>query len=322
MRGSEQRQCWLLLRPPIIDALVTAMSATTGLAFVEHAGYQCVRVSHSGGVLWVSLHGAQVLSWIPRGQRDVFWLSPLALPAPAAIRGGVPVCWPWFGKQGMPTGAMQHGPIRNAMWRLVRSERSEAGGFLLSLEPDRKSPTSHTVDLYASHLEVRLDIEVSESLHMTLVTRNAGEKTVALTQALHSYFAIGDATQVVLEGVDGLHFDSRVDGSVANLQRGEFTLDAVCDNTYSARTDDREHVYQLLDPVWKRRITLTTLGSQSLVVWNPGAEGASKMADVPNGAWTEFLCVEAANAGGNVIELAPGGTHQLCQTLVCSAWAT
>ena len=291
-----------------------------GLTPVNHAGYECLQLRNTHGTVIVSLHGGQVLSWTPAGQQDVFWLSSQAKPAPAAIRGGVPVCWPWFSKQGMPQGAMQHGPVRNVIWKLSACQTGDNGAVLLSLEPDRTTAGGDAVDAYAEHLEVCLDIELGSSLRMALSTCNRGPEPFALTLALHTYFAVGDVEQVQLQGVEGLRFDSRMEGTHGKLQVGAFKLHTQCDNTYAQANQRAEHQYLLMDPVWKRRISLRTLGSQSCVVWNPGADGAAAMADMPDAAWKDFLCVEAANAGPDVVILAPGAQHQLQQTLSCDVW--
>lgn len=288
-----------------------------GAKHLDFAGYACLELRNVHGTAIVSLHGGQLLSWVPAGQRDVFWSSPLAKPAPAAIRGGVPVCWPWFGKQGMPLGAMQHGPVRNVNWNVIGCHAGKNGNLLLSLKPDRTAMGGSAVDMYAEHLEVRLDIELGAELRMDLHTQNRGSEPFTLTQALHTYFAVGDVEQVQLQGVEGLRYDSRVDGSQGNLQVDTFKLQRLCDNTYAQTGLQAEHHYQLMDLAWQRQITLTTQGSQSAVVWNPGAEGAAAMADVPDTAWRDFLCVEAANAGSDVVVLGPGAHHHLQQTLHC-----
>ena len=293
-----------------------------GVTHRDYAGYACLELRNAHGTAIVSLHGGQLLSWVPAGQRDVFWLSPHAKPAPAAIRGGVPVCWPWFGKQGLPQGAMQHGPVRNVTWKLLACQAGDNGSLFLGLEPDRTAPGGDAVDAYAKHLEVRLDIALGAEFRMSLQTQNRGIAPFALTQALHTYFAVGDVEQVQLQGVEGLRYDSRVDGTQGNLQVGAFQLQTLCDNTYAQTNLQTEHHYLLTDPAWQRQISLTTQGSQSAVVWNPGAVGAAAMADVPDAAWKDFLCVEAANAGPDVVVLAPGAHHHLQQTLSCQAWPT
>ena len=292
-----------------------------GVCEIDHAGYACLQLSNDFGQAIVSWHGAQLLSWVPLGQRDVLWLSSEAQAAPAAIRGGVPVCWPWFSKQGMPEGAMQHGPVRHVTWKLTACLRQDNGNLQISLEPDRNALGGDAVTAYAHQLEVRLDIELGATLRMQLQTLNRGTTPFALTQALHSYFAVGDVEHIQLDGLEGLRFDSRVENTRDNVQAGAFKLHARCDNTYAYATPSDSHHYQLTDPVWQRQIGISTQGSQSLVVWNPGAVGAAAMADVPDAGWKNFLCVEAANAGADVVLLAPGARHQLQQTLRCQAWS-
>lgn len=215
---------------------------------------------------------------------------------------------------------MQHGPVRNVAWKIVACETQADGGLLLTLEPDRAGAGGNTVDVYAKDLEVRLEIESGFTLRMALQSHNRGTEPFALTQALHTYFAVGDVERVQLEGVEGLQFDSRVDGTERNLQVGAFQLHKLCDNTYAQATPHLEHHYRLIDPTWQRQISLTTQGSQSVVVWNPGSLGAASMADVPDDSWKDFLCVEAANAGQDVVLLAPGTRHVLQQTLRCQVW--
>ncbi len=302
------------------DAVSGPVALLPGVTNVDYAGYACVELRNAYGAAIVSLHGGQMLSWAPAGQRDVFWISSLAKPLPAAIRGGVPVCWPWFGKQGMPQGAMQHGPVRNVTWKIVACQAGDSGSLLLGLEPDRTAPGGDAVDVYARHLEVRLDIELGPELRMALSTHNRSPEPFALTQALHTYLAVGDVEQVQLLGVEGLQYDNRVNGAEGNLQLGAFKLQSLCDNTYAQTNLQTAHHYLLKDPVWQRQVGLTTIGSQSAVVWNPGADGAAAMADMPDAAWKDFLCVEAANAGSDMVMLAPGAQHHLQQTLRCQAW--
>lgn len=306
---------WNDAAPPT-HALVPALTLT------EYAGFACLQMHNVHGRVLIALQGGQILSWVPAGQRDVVWLSSRLRPAPAAVRGGIPVCWPWFGKQGMPQGAMQHGPVRNAVWKAIASSESRNGTLSVTLAPDRAAPGGALVDHYAPQLDLQLTIELGPVLRMDLRTHNLGPRPFALTQALHTYLAVGDAERVEIRGLDGLRFDSRVDGSRGNMHVGDFKLLQCCDNTYLHADSANEHLYVLQDPTWQRQITLNTQGSQSLVVWNPGATGAASMEDVADSAWKDFLCVEAANAGEDVVTLAPGAHHLLQQTLHCQHWPT
>ena len=286
----------------------------------QHAGHDALQLTTDHGIAIIALHGAHLLSWVPTGQRDVFWLSPQALPEPAAIRGGVPVCWPWFAKQGQSASALQHGPARIVPWQISAIHASRDDEISLSLQPCAQAAhdAASIADL-APGLQVSLRITLGKSLSQTLHTRNLGAQAFQLTQALHSYFAVGDATHAGIEGLTGLVYQDRLRDLAFDVQATPFALEQACDRTYHHAFGDTEaqpdHRYVLADPAWKRRIAIDTQGSQSVVVWNPGSESARKMIDVPDKGWQEFFCIEAANAGPDVIALAPGAEHWLGQTL-------
>jgi len=279
---------------------------------LPHAGHNCLQLKTRHGTATLALHGAHLLSWVPTGQRDVFWLSTQSLPEPAAIRGGVPVCWPWFARQGMPADALQHGPVRNVPWEISAIHATSDDEVSLSLAPCEQ--VAHAPDL-----RVSLRITLGDTLSQTLHTRNLGTQPFQLTQALHSYFAVGDATQISMEGLTGLAYQDKLRGMMPDIQQTPFAFDRSCDRIYHHAAQESSgnstHRYTLTDPAWKRRITIDTQGSQSVVVWNPGSETARTMADVPDKGWQDFFCIEAANAGPDVIALVPGAEHRLGQTL-------
>ncbi|OYU43977.1 MAG: D-hexose-6-phosphate mutarotase [Burkholderiales bacterium PBB4] len=216
---------------------------------------------------------------------------------------------------------MQHGPVRNMDWQLVAAHEAVDGALEVRLTLQRAHPAGAALNSFAPHLDLQLEVRLSDVLQMRLQTQNQGAEPFVLTQALHSYFAVGDVMQSRLEGVDGMRYDSRLDGCAGKLQVGAFVLNDACDNTYAheCTTPPMDRHYRLVDTAWSRQISLVVSGSEALVVWNPGAGGAVSMADVPDTAWRDFLCVEAANAGPDVVVVPPGGGHALCQTLRCTA---
>jgi glucose-6-phosphate 1-epimerase len=284
---------------------------------VEFAGHAALQLRTRHGVAVLALHGAHLLSWVPTGQREVFWLSPLALPEPASIRGGVPVCWPWFATQRMPPGAMQHGPLRNLPWQVQAVHTCGDEEVSLTLQPSLEREPR--LQEWAPGLQVALRVTLGFSVVQSLHTHNRGTQPFMLTQGLHSYFAVGQATHVRIEGLQGLRYQERNAPETA-VQHTPFALDArhpVCDRIFDHLADAGAagHRYTLVDPTWQRRIQIDTQGSQSVVVWNPGSAGARTMADVPGDAWQDFFCVEAANAGVDAVQLAPGAQHSLVQVV-------
>ncbi len=284
----------------------------------QHAGHEALQLATRHGTAIIALHGAHLLSWVPAGQREVFWLSPNSPSEPAAIRGGVPVCWPWFAKQGMPENALQHGPARINPWQVSAVHASSDDEISLSLEPCAQARQDAVFAALAPGLQVSLRITLGLTLGQTLYTRNLGTQTFHLTQALHSYFAVSHAAKVGIEGLMGLPYLDKLRGMAADIQQAPFALDQACDRIYHAAPDAGSAFtgrYMLTDAGWQRRIVMDTRGSRSVVVWNPGSEGARKMADVPDDGWQDYFCIEAANAGPDVIALAPGAEHWLGQTL-------
>ena len=254
----------------------------------------------------LSLHGGQLLSCVPQGFDDLLWLSPCSQRAPAAIRGGVPVCWPYFGRQGQADDAPQHGFARNTTWALVVVTHGPEDETTIELSLPEHADTP---------LRLSQTLRIGHGLTQTLITRNTGAVPVAFTQALHTYFRVGDAQRVQVDGLENLAYADKYDGR-EHRQSGAWDL---LDPRDPGRSDRIYHRaggrYALHDPVLRRRIELTTSGSRSLVVWNPGEQGIAAISDAPVDGWREFICLEVANAGEDVIELAPGQTHTLQQTI-------
>jgi len=254
----------------------------------------------------IALHGGHLLSWTPAGKRDVLWRSPRIAAPPAAIRGGVPVVWPYFGQQGQPGDGPAHGFARTVHWSLLDAAEDADGAVSITLAP----PTF--LDL---GLELRMRLRIGAVLEQTLETTNTGAHAVAFTQALHSYFHVSDVAQVRVGGVDGLAFLDKNDGyATPHVQQGDWRLDDARD---PGRSDyvyvDAPGRYVLDDPGFDHRIELSTAGSRSLVVWNPGETAAGRTRDMDQGVWRDFICLEAANAGSDIVQLAPGHTHVLTQ---------
>ncbi len=275
------------------------------LSHAQLAGLDGLRITTRHGSAFVAWHGGQLLSWTPHSGQEVLWLSPRLKPLPAALRGGVPVCWPWFAQQGMPAGGAQHGPVRNLAWTL---DPVQATDELVQL---RLVPPPDAAAAWPPGLQLVQTLTVGANLTQSLLTRNTGATPFALTQALHTYFAVGDAAQVRIDGLQDLRYRDKLQGDSEQLQQQPFRLEHACDRVYN----DAGGRYVLSDPVLRRRIVLSSAGSRSVVVWNPGAVQAAAMADVGADQWPHFFCVEVANAGDDCVTLPPGGEHRLTQTL-------
>lgn len=273
-----------------------------------HLDALCVETPFSTAA--ISLHGAQLLSFVPKGSGDVLWLSPQSRLPPQAIRGGIPVCWPYFGRQGQPDGVPQHGHARTSMWRLADAQCDGEGATTLEFAlPDETD----------AGLDLSMTVRIGRALEQSLTTCNRGSAPQRFTQALHTYLGVADAAQVRVDGLDGLRYADKYDGR-EHRQAGEWHLHDPRDPGRSDRIyAEAGRRFELIDPAAHRRIVLETSGSRALVVWNPGEEGARAFADMPADGWRHFVCLEAANAGPDVIELAAGARHTLAQAIAVSA---
>ena len=288
------------------------------IAVVQHAGHRALQLTTRHGKAVIAFHGAHLLSWVPTDMREVFWLSPKSLPEHAAIRGGVPVCWPWFAKQGQASTAMQHGPVRNLLWRVSTIQVSNDDEISLTLEPDKQTPIQLAEANVPIGLLVSLHVTLGQALRQTLCTQNLSDTHFVLSQALHSYYAVSHAQRVSIEGIQGLRYTDRLRDLLQDVQQSPFALGDACDRTYEHAVKTPEPLsrrYTLIDEDWQRRIVIEVEGSRSVVVWNPGQDTARNMVDVANDDWPAFLCIEATNAGADVIKLPPGESHVLSQHL-------
>ena len=248
----------------------------------------------------VALQGAQVLAWQPSGQEPVLWLSETAEFAPGKpVRGGVPVCWPWFGPladKGL------HGFARNRNWSVRASQQDADGQVLLclSLQDDLQSRL-----LWDHAFDLELHITVGASLTMTLTTRNTDRAAFTINQALHTYFRVGDIRQICVLGLDGCTYLDKVQAMARLQQSGDIRFSAETDRVYLDTATD----CVIDDPVLGRQIRIAKQGSHSTVVWNPWSEKV--MPDMASGTYQHMVCVETCNAGPDAITLAPGQQHGL-----------
>lgn len=278
------------------------MSTSASIRHGQWQGLPALLVETPCSQAAVSLHGGQLLSFRASGFDELLWFSPLSRRPPQALRGGVPVCWPYFGREGQPAHVPQHGHARNTTWTLAASRLEDDGVAVLDLVLPVQAD---------SPLRLTQTLRLGRGLEQSLVTRNTGAAPVDFTQALHTYFHVGDCLRVQVQGLQGLHYFDRLDGR-RHLQSGDWDLHDPRDPGRSDRTYQQAGPLFLLDdPVLRRRIELQVSGSRALVVWNPGADGVAALGDVAADGWRGFVCLEAANAGEDVVRLGPGGSHVL-----------
>ena len=269
-----------------------------------------LKISTQFGSAMLSVYGGQLLSWKPADQKhDCLYLSPQAsFDSGKAIRGGIPICWPWFGKR---PNSPSHGIARVSMWNLDHvSETAEQVHIVLRLLPTDDMPVAF------------LSINIRQSILTMRLQTTARRQACTLTEAFHNYFRVGDLAYCHVSGLDHLLFTdfaqkSPVIGNLPSQDPGILRFHGPIDRVYETNNNPSRNI-TICDEVFKRQIRISTQGSASIIVWNPWAEGARQLADMPDGDWSQFICVEPANAFKQSVRLEPGHTHSITQTISVS----
>jgi glucose-6-phosphate 1-epimerase len=256
------------------------------------------------------LQGAHLTRWEPDGHKPVLFLSERSSFTPGkAIRGGIPIIFPWFGaRTATPTNPRTDGPshgfARTADWRLAFA--AVAGDDLhltLTLSP---SDTSRALGF--DDFQVAYQIVLGAELRVQLTVANLAETPLHFEEALHTYLAVGDAQQISIIGLSDTEYIDKTDGFKRKRQKeSPLRLTGETDRPYV----DTLNPVNLDDPVLHRRITIDKSNSKTTVVWNPWSEQTAKLDDMTPNGWVEMTCVETANAADNAITLGPQQAHTM-----------
>jgi glucose-6-phosphate 1-epimerase len=252
----------------------------------------------------IYLHGAHVTSWKPTGAEEVLFLSAKSRwEEGVAIRGGVPVCFPWFGGKAGDAKAPAHGFARNRLWQLQALERDgDSVRVALALGNDESTKKWWPADF---RLEQR--VTFGRELTMELALTNLGAAPVQFEEALHTYFRIGDIEQARVRGLDGMKYTDKVDARREKMQRGDVVITSEADREYL----DTPHEAELVDPVLRRRIRIGNENARTTVVWNPWQDKARAMSDFGDEEWRQMICVETSNVSQFAVDAAPGAEHRM-----------
>ena len=277
------------------------------LKFIEGpGGLGFAEIDNAGGTAYVCLQGAHVTTFRPKDQDEpVVWLSDYAKFAQGkSIRGGAPVCWPWFGPHASESSFPGHGFARTVMWQVTSSAALDSGETQLTLMLMPNEQT-HAQWRHATRLE--LTVTVGASMKLDLVTTNLDTQAVTIGEALHTYLHIGDIADIQVTGLENTVYLDKVAGATRHTQQGAVTFAGEVDRVYV----DTEAACEIVDARLKRRIVIAKSGSRSTVVWTPWAEKADKMGDFGPDGWRRMVCVESANALENGVAIPAGESHCL-----------
>jgi glucose-6-phosphate 1-epimerase len=278
--------------------------------FIEgKGGWPYIEVANEQATALISLYGGQVLAFKPRNAaRDLLFVSDNAYyQTGKAIKGGTPICWPWFGPDPKGLGRPNHGFARNRLWEIKRTEALPGGATQVVLG---FGDTADTRELWPYAFALTLEITVGNTLNLALVSQNLSDRPFDLTQALHTYFTVGDITQTTVRGLDGTTYIDKVDGGAVKSQSGPIAIAEEVDRIYQTVPAE----LMIDDPALQRQIHITSTGNQTAVVWNPWVEVSAKSGDLTDDAYQHFVCVETTNAADDVVTVPAQGEFRLAVT--------
>jgi glucose-6-phosphate 1-epimerase len=286
-----------------------------GVAKVSEGNGGLARVQITGafGEGEIYLHGAHVTSWKPASHEEVLFVSTKSRwEEGQAIRGGIPICFPWFrAKQDNPH-APAHGLVRTKTWQLESMIETENGenenGVAVTMFTQSDE---HTRKWWPGEFRLVHRVTFGSELRLELVCMNTGTTPFRFEEALHTYNWIANIEDARLQGLDGVSYLDNIESNKEKTQRGDVIIASPTDNAYG----NTQNQVDLLDANKKRRIRLRKEHSLTTVVWNPWSEGAARLQDLGDGEWNQFLCVEASNILDAAIHLAPGEEHRMAAIL-------
>lgn len=278
----------------------TLAQLSNSISLVQVDALEIIRVQHPKAAAAVALHGGHLISFRPTGQEEVIWMSKQTpFDGKAALRGGIPICWPWFGRIGEPS----HGFARTAQWALLEHQDDEHGVKLtLGLESD-----TQTLAIWPHAFSLRLCIDIREQLTMTLTITNSGQQPFTFSGALHSYLKIQDIYTTHLTGM-GLHYLDKLQQGKKCQGGTRLTLTDAIDRIYT----EPESAIQVDDG--KRTLTVKNSGHHSAVLWNPWQQGAAALNDMTDDGYRTMICVESTIHADHLeqgVQLLPNQSWQL-----------
>lgn len=251
----------------------------------------------------VHRYGANLTFWQPTKVRPVIWISTHALfREGTAIRGGVPICFPWFAKGLSSDRLPSHGLARLSTWeRESTSEYDDVVTAVYGLDS-----TDAFEEWHSPHRNtVQYTISMGTALDLRLAVTNTDSSDFTFEEALHTYLAVSDINQVSVAGLSGHSYRDNTDG-LRFIQEGPLRFSGEVDRIY-----DTSDTIEVIDPGWHRTLRISRVNSSSAIVWNPWKDRATELTDFGDDEWRDMICVEGANVRGAAVTIAPGETHTM-----------
>lgn len=265
-----------------------------------------IDIQNAQASVCISLQGAHILSWIPKGEDEVIWLSEDATFATGkSVRGGIPLCWPWFGTHASNSSFPAHGFARTVFWQVTSVTAISADETQVVFSLDTRQLDQRYREMWPQATIAEYRVNISKNLKLELTSFNNSDQPVVISEALHTYFNIDEIENTQVTGLEGKAYLDKTDDFKHKVQTGPIHVDAEVDRIYLDTDDD------VVINDGKRHVRIEKQNSQSTVVWNPWQVVADKMGDLGKGGYHKMICVESANAATNAITINPGRSHTL-----------
>jgi len=277
-------------------------------AVAGNGGLPKVRITTPEAEAEMYLHGAQVTSWKPTGEEEVIFLSKHSHWQDGnAIRGGIPICFPWFRAKADDANAPAHGFVRTKAWQLDSvTQTARVVTVSMSTKSDEGTKRWLPADFSLVHR-----VTFGDELKLELAVTNTGTTSLRFEEALHTYHRVGHIEAVRLRGLDGVSYLDNAESNRQKTQRGDVLMTKKTDNAYL----NTQLALEVLDPELHRRIRIAKENSFTTVVWNPWGEGAKSLPDLGDDEWRQMACAEPSNVLGFAVDLAPGRQHTMSATI-------
>jgi glucose-6-phosphate 1-epimerase len=271
-----------------------------------NSGFTFISVNNEFCHAEISLYGAHVTSYIPKNGKELLWMSSKSFfEKGIPIRGGIPICFPWFGPHTSDTSKPMHGFARIMNWDVLSAKSDETNGSVIQLG---LSANEETKEIWDYDFEARIIVKVGKTLELSLQVTNTDNQPFEISEALHSYFNISDASNVQVEGLGKSTYLDGLENNLPKVQKEKLILLSKEENRRFIGTTTDCLIY---DSGYKRTIRVKKSGSNTTVVWNPWIETSKKMADMSEDGYKTMVCVEAANAYNNTFILNPGDSQTI-----------
>lgn len=270
------------------------------------AGIPVIEIKNQQASAKISLQGAHLLSWVPTGETEVIWLSTDArFEKGKSVRGGIPICWPWFGAHAIHKYFPAHGFARTVIWNVASVKQLATGETQIKFTLHTEQLNSSLQIMWPHNTLVEYVLTIGKNLTLQLITHNNGAENIVIGEALHTYFNIENIKVAKVQGLHGVTYLDKPDDFKPKQQNANIEIAGEIDRVYinapNVTVIQNQH----------RKIVIKTQGSDSTIVWNPGKKVAEKMADLGEGGYLQMLCVESGNAADNVVSVAAGESQTL-----------